>query len=135
MPTSVQESLSGGHQSAGGGDVSTVGYPPPNDVSTYIRAFSEYFDCQKFSMPPMSSSALTAPFATENCDTVVGAWRKSWKHWGRREASTVRVACSVMESPFVRCSHEDGYQQRLAALLAEVCRWSSVTTFLDTDLL
>lgn len=40
-----------------------------------------------------------------------------------------------MDSPFILCREEDGYQQRLAALLVEVRRRSAVLTLAATDLL
>lgn len=40
-----------------------------------------------------------------------------------------------MDSPFVRFPEEDGYQQSLAALVAEVRRRSTLPTLIATDLL
>lgn len=40
-----------------------------------------------------------------------------------------------MDSSFVRCCEEEGYEQRLAALLGEVRCRTTVLTVVDTDLL
>lgn len=76
MPNLAQASSSGGHGSDGGSEVLPAHYPPPYDVSTYVRAFSAYFDKQRFSMLITPGSALIASFGPGNRDTAVGQLRK-----------------------------------------------------------
>lgn len=62
-------------------------------MSNYIGDFSAYFDMQRLSMLPASSSALKVSFGIANRDNAVGAWRKRRKLCGGRGASTLKVAC------------------------------------------
>lgn len=135
MPTSAQASLSDERRSAGMRNVSRIRYIPAYDVSTYIRYSSVYFDTHQLSMLPTSGYVLTVPFRLKNRDMEDGAWRKCWKHSARRCVFTLNVSCSEMNSTFVRCHEEDRYQQRLATLLAEVHRRSTVSTIVATALL
>lgn len=80
-------------------------------------------------------SALTVLFGPGSCDTTARSWRKRWKHWGGSGSSTLKTASREVNSSFVRCGDEGGYQQRLAALFAEVHLRTVVPTVLATDLL
>lgn len=133
MPTSTQESSSGRRQSAGGGDPSPSRYPPPYDVLAYTRNFSAHFDTQRFTILPTSDSDLTGRFSRGNSDTAVVTWRKRREQWAGRDASTLRVAFCEINSPFLQERMENGYKQRLAALLADVRHRSTVATLPATD--
>lgn len=114
--------------------MSPVCYPPPYDESTYVRDHSSYFDTQLFFMLLTSGSALKIPFDSGRHHTAVGTWRKRWKHWVGRGASTLKTACRVLDSPFVLCCEKNVYQLKLAALLSEASRRSAVPTLVATDL-
>lgn len=84
---------------------------------------------------PTTGLALTAPFSPGSHDTAVGAWRKRWKHWGERCASKRKTTSGDVHSSLFGCREEGGYQQRIAALLAEVSRRWAVLTVMGSDLL
>lgn len=48
--------------SSAGGDSSPARYPPPYDVTNYIRDFSSHFDTLRFSVLPTSGSVLIASY-------------------------------------------------------------------------
>lgn len=110
-------------------------YSLPYNVSSYDKDLSSYFDTERFSMIPTSGSALTAPLVSGDRDRAVATLRKKWKNCCGRGAPTLRAACREMDSPLVRCREKDGYQQRLAALLAVARRRSTVPTVLTFDLI
>lgn len=76
MPSLAQASVSSGCQSSRGGDALLVLYPPPYDLTTYIRNFLSYFDTHLFSILLMAGSALTVAFGPIICDNGVDGWRK-----------------------------------------------------------
>lgn len=82
-----------------------------------------------------SCLALTVLFGPCCHDTAAGSWRKQWKHWSGHGESTMKETYCEMDSLSVRCHEEDGYKQRLPALLSEVHRRSTVQTAVATDLL
>lgn len=127
--------MSGGRQLGSGSHVSPVRNPSAYDVFIYIRDFSPYFDTQWLSVLLTSDSALTVPIGPRNSDTAVGAWRKRWKHRSGRRACTPKAACHRMDFPFVQSREEDWYQQRLAALSADVRRRSALPRLVATELL
>lgn len=85
-------------------------------------------------MLPTAETALVVLYGLGVCDTATGAWGKYWKHWGGRNASGSQVACSEIDSLFVRCRKEGDYQRRLAGLLANVRRQPEVLTLVAIDL-
>lgn len=86
-------------------------------------------------MLPTSGTALTARFGPRIRDTAVGAWRRHWKQWNGSSTATLQTACREFYSPFIWYRVEDRYQKRLAALLAEETRRSTVLTTVAIDLL
>lgn len=129
-----------GHSSVGGlfstGRNSSLGrFLPPHNITTYLPDYKTYFDKARFSKLSSTGSALSFPFGTAVRDTAAGLWRRRWKHWCDRVALRLQVACQNMDSPFVRCREEGGFQKSLPASLAEVRRCSEVPNVVAVDLL
>lgn len=79
--------------------------------------------------------SVVIAYESDARETEAGARRKTCKHWGGLGAIELLVASAKMDSPFVRCHEEGGYQRRLFFWLAEVRRRLEVPTVVTPDLL
>lgn len=85
-------------------------------------------------MLSLSGQALTVPFGAVLYDTAAGGWRKRCEYYDGRGASTLQVGCRGIDSLLVCYREEHGYQQMLAAVLADVRYRSTVLVVMAPNL-
>lgn len=85
-----------------GGGKSPIWYLLPNDENTHTWDSSPYFNTVRFSMLPLSGSALSIPLGPFLHNRAALSCRKRWTDWRGRSAVTFQSACREMNFPFVR---------------------------------
>lgn len=88
----------------------------------YIRDRRSRFNSLQVSALPSHGTASLIPYAPGFYDTVVDAWRKQLKQCSGHGGLKLLAALIKVDSLFLHCREEDGYQSRLALLLSEVRR-------------
>lgn len=93
---------------------------PPFQVVHCLLAFEGLLDSRRFAAMLCDGDKLTV-FDTrtmKECDTLVGAWVRRWRHWGRRGASTGRCVSDDVYSPFICWYVEVDYERELERVVA-----------------
>lgn len=62
-----------------------------------IAGVMDVFDTDHSARLLSARVALPVPFCVGVHDTVIGVWKKCWKHWGRRGALQRKAACQEMD--------------------------------------
>lgn len=62
----------------GSQDESSIWYPPPYDVKTYVRDFAANVHTTRFSKVGNFGTALAVTYRLRVLDTAIGAWQKRW---------------------------------------------------------
>lgn len=73
MTTLAQASSSGGRRSSVSPDELPVWYPPPYDVTTYIRDYAEFFNALRFSKLPNVGTTLVTVYGPVVHNMLIGA--------------------------------------------------------------
>lgn len=88
-------------------------------MAEYISTYANSIDAKRFEFMHEAGSAASVK-DTRGADhmTRFGAWAARWNHWGNRGALQSLCKGAYVDTPYLRCFEEQGYEERLAALVS-----------------